>query len=727
MATRSEDLYLSIPNASPIFSKLAISSQFKVSLNLVSSTITGSNVALYQHLTNCGIFQDSSSTYQKYDFLCSSASLPGSNFNISEELGSRQGMTERFATRRIYNEFDLTFYIDDDYNVLRMLEEWMNFINPVYNESNGRYDGSPSSQLGAYQERNTYSRFRYPDDYRRKLSITKFERDFLENPNDRNNTFKNMPLLTYNFIDTFPVNINAVPLSYDGSTFLQVTVVFTYLRHTIEKHGNAQQSVREKLVNNSLTQVNPLRPKIIGNEIAPSSGSSVPTPPVGYVSGKPYFGPTHPHDITDRFLSSDIRIENDDLFLMTGDIDTYQLSESERTDFPGIYNGGLVRVQVVPSGALSITDTEKNNGFEMPNGEDYLRFGNRKGERYVVLKKIDARNIVKFRIHAKVGTGLRSQGGNGGHRPDNVGSEDIRLQYWVGDDPGSHSGLENIPFDQNFGDPILTEIGTVIPILSLDSSNPVNTPPQEGDYNDGSLKVFEIDIPEGARKENVFFRVIQPNVSTFGRDNYGFLKFEFVDAVPKSSIRIDNHTKETGDVVTYFGDVSIGGLENETRYYTIKVDDNLVQLATSLSNANAGIAITFTSKGSGNHQLYDRTIRMAGEAHAPFPHAIVYDTLQESISESSTTGVITQTNPKTETEATAGEGTTQTTSTTETSGGGTTTTETTTTTTTTDSSGSTSSTTSSSTSSSSSSSSSDSSSGSSGSSYYSGGGYYGGY
>jgi len=415
MAIRSEDLYLSIPNASPIFSKLAISSQFKVSLNLVSSTISGSNVALYQHLTNCGIFQDSSSTYQKYDFLCSQASLPGSNFDVAEEMGSRQGMIEKFASRRIYTQFDLTFYIDDDYNVLRMLEEWMNFINPVYNESNGRYDGSPSSQLGAYQERNTYSRFRYPDDYRRKLSITKFEKDFLKNPNDRNNTFNNMPLLTYNFIDAFPVNINAVPLSYDGSTFLQVSVAFSYLRHTIEKHGNAQQSVNEKLANSSLTQINPLRPKIIGNEIAPSTNDPVSTVPVGYISGKPYYGPFHEH----------------------------------------------------------------------------------------------------------------------------------------------------------------------------------------------------------------------------------------------------------------------------------------------------------------------MGVKMVGEVHSPYPHAIIYDTVQESLKESSTTGVITQTNPETEAETTAGEGTTQTTQTTESTGGGTTTTETTTTTTTTDSSGSTSSTTSSSTSSSSSSSSSDSSSGSSGSSYYSG--YYGGY
>ena len=177
-----------------------------------------------------------------------------------------------------------------------MLEEWINYINTIYNESNGRYDGAEGSQLNAYQERNSYSRFRYPDDYRRKISITKFERDFLQNPNDKNNTFKNMPLLTYHFIDTFPVNLNAVPMSYDGSTFLQVTVAFTYLRHTIEKHGNVQQSVRERLANSNQTiQVNPLRPRAVGREIAPSSNDPNLTKPVGYVTGEPYYGPYHEH------------------------------------------------------------------------------------------------------------------------------------------------------------------------------------------------------------------------------------------------------------------------------------------------------------------------------------------------------------------------------------------------------------------------------------------------
>ena len=55
MAIKSEDLHLSIPNASPIFSKLAISTQFKVSLDLVRRSQVGDNVGLLEHLTNLSL------------------------------------------------------------------------------------------------------------------------------------------------------------------------------------------------------------------------------------------------------------------------------------------------------------------------------------------------------------------------------------------------------------------------------------------------------------------------------------------------------------------------------------------------------------------------------------------------------------------------------------------------------------------------------------------------
>ena len=75
MSIRSEDLHLSIPNASPIFSKLAISSQFKVSLDLVRRSSIGDNLGLFEYLTNCGLFNDTTSTTIVLFFPCLSIYL----------------------------------------------------------------------------------------------------------------------------------------------------------------------------------------------------------------------------------------------------------------------------------------------------------------------------------------------------------------------------------------------------------------------------------------------------------------------------------------------------------------------------------------------------------------------------------------------------------------------------------------------------------------------------
>ena len=81
--------------------------------------------------TDCGLFKQSKSTEETYDFLCSQASLPGSTFDMAEISGDRQGVLERFPIRRIYSDFDLTFYVDKEYNTIRLFEEWLNWIDPL--------------------------------------------------------------------------------------------------------------------------------------------------------------------------------------------------------------------------------------------------------------------------------------------------------------------------------------------------------------------------------------------------------------------------------------------------------------------------------------------------------------------------------------------------------------------------------------------------------------------
>ena len=94
-------------DVSNIITKLAISSQFKVSLNLNRGSSDGD---LHGHLTRCGIFDNLGASYESYDLLCSQASLPSSTNFILEERGSRQGVIEKFATYRVYDNFSLTFY-----------------------------------------------------------------------------------------------------------------------------------------------------------------------------------------------------------------------------------------------------------------------------------------------------------------------------------------------------------------------------------------------------------------------------------------------------------------------------------------------------------------------------------------------------------------------------------------------------------------------------------------
>ena len=110
MAITNDELYLTMPEMSEVLKKLSLTSQFKVSLDLNRSSTSSNKLSKY--LTDCGIFTEKRASSDSYDFMCSEANLPSSSLEMSEEMGSRQGTIERFATRRLYNEFDFTFYVD---------------------------------------------------------------------------------------------------------------------------------------------------------------------------------------------------------------------------------------------------------------------------------------------------------------------------------------------------------------------------------------------------------------------------------------------------------------------------------------------------------------------------------------------------------------------------------------------------------------------------------------
>lgn len=69
------------------------------------------------------------------------------------------------------------------------------------------------------------------------------------------------------------------------------------------------------------------------------------------------------------------------------------------------------------------------------------------------------------------------------------------------------------------------------------------------------------------------------------------------------SITVIGHGYSTGDEVNYYllpsdGAASPNGLSSDTIYYVIKLDDNTIQLATTLANASSGSAIPLSTAGT---------------------------------------------------------------------------------------------------------------------------------
>ena len=163
---------------------------------------------------------DTPNDQEKLNLHCSEASLPGSSLATYEINDDRTGVTERHAYRRIFDDrIDLTFYVDaEEYLPITFFETWMRSIVGEDIEGDPLNVRLPDLSSKAYNYR-----VKYPDDYMadQGLKVFKFERDYTN-------------VLEYEFIRSFPVSMNSVPVSYDGNDLLRCTVSMTYIRYIMK-------------------------------------------------------------------------------------------------------------------------------------------------------------------------------------------------------------------------------------------------------------------------------------------------------------------------------------------------------------------------------------------------------------------------------------------------------------------------------------------------------------
>ena len=168
------------------------------------------NINVYNAAADAGIsrrFVD-----EDLGLFVSDAVLPGSSFADVEVSGDRQGITERMPFKRIYDDVTLTFMVDRNYKVLRYFEAWMQLINPLHGDTDGK----------AHDQVMT---LRYPKDYKCTMSIAKFNKD----------TFRRgIGYAYYCFIRSWPLSISSVPVNYESGSVLKLNVTFRYERYTMQ-------------------------------------------------------------------------------------------------------------------------------------------------------------------------------------------------------------------------------------------------------------------------------------------------------------------------------------------------------------------------------------------------------------------------------------------------------------------------------------------------------------
>ena len=240
---------------------------FPVELNAASSGIyeqqkNANNLS--QWFTTCGLL-DPVTGVDRYNLLANEAMLPGTSMSVAQEIGSRQGIRERFATQRSYTDISISFYLLNDYKILKLFQEWMNFINPLYVTQEGiKHTQGYEGGYPNHNERYAFHRQRYPHEYKRNIQITKFERDYKPEMTQKYDTVKDETFgheirtfssrlkgktykdmgpnkeeeykpnaLSYNFVNAFPISIQDIPLNYQSASIMQVTVDFCYDRYYI--------------------------------------------------------------------------------------------------------------------------------------------------------------------------------------------------------------------------------------------------------------------------------------------------------------------------------------------------------------------------------------------------------------------------------------------------------------------------------------------------------------
>ena len=157
--------------------------------------------------------------------LCNEIQLPGVTYSAFDVKSVHKGITQKMATAKVYNELDLSFFMDGTSLPLKFFRAWQDFTqNGVAANPEFYYDDQPYKRAFASN---------YYEDYACDMFISKLEKfkGSGEEQRDENGNVKNEDY--YNpwnarLVNAYPYTVASIPYSAGAAQLVKVTVGFYY-------------------------------------------------------------------------------------------------------------------------------------------------------------------------------------------------------------------------------------------------------------------------------------------------------------------------------------------------------------------------------------------------------------------------------------------------------------------------------------------------------------------
>ena len=157
--------------------------------------------------------------------LCNEIQLPGVTYSAFDVKSVHKGITQKMATSKVYNELDVSFFMDGTSLPLRFFRAWQDFTsNGVAGNPEFFYDDQPYKRALASN---------YYEDYACDMFISKLEKfkgAAEEERDDNGNVKKEDYYNPWNarLVNAYPYTVASIPYSAGAAQLVKVTVGFYY-------------------------------------------------------------------------------------------------------------------------------------------------------------------------------------------------------------------------------------------------------------------------------------------------------------------------------------------------------------------------------------------------------------------------------------------------------------------------------------------------------------------